>query len=161
MSLTVWYDAACPLCRREIAMMRRLDRRGRIAVVAIDEGSSCPIDREALLARFHAREDGRMLSGAADLSAGRQPAQVQPLEPVDIACLAHQPLLGEQEHPAALASDQPLILQLPQHPVDVHGGQPDRIAHLLLGQSQREGGGDIDPGLAHLRAQRHKQLCAI
>ncbi|MDR6114185.1 MULTISPECIES: DUF393 domain-containing protein [unclassified Sphingomonas] len=69
MSLTVWYDAACPLCRREIAMMRRLDRRGRIAFVAIDEDSSCPIDREALLARFHAREDGRMLSGAAAFAA--------------------------------------------------------------------------------------------
>ena len=69
MSLTVWYDAACPLCRREIAMMRRLDWRGRIAFVAIDEGSSCPIDRKAMLARFHACEDGRMLSGAAAFAA--------------------------------------------------------------------------------------------
>jgi len=25
--LTVWYDGACPLCLREIALMRRLDGR--------------------------------------------------------------------------------------------------------------------------------------
>jgi len=29
-SLEVWYDGACPLCMREIALMRRLDRAGRI-----------------------------------------------------------------------------------------------------------------------------------
>jgi len=70
-TVTVWYDAACPLCRREIALMRRLDRRGRIDFVAIGgEGADqCPIDRDTLLARFHAREDGRMLSGAAAFAA--------------------------------------------------------------------------------------------
>ncbi|WP_428978583.1 DCC1-like thiol-disulfide oxidoreductase family protein [Chenggangzhangella methanolivorans] len=26
----VWYDDGCPLCRREIAVMRRLDRRDAI-----------------------------------------------------------------------------------------------------------------------------------
>ena len=29
----VWYDGACPLCLREIALMRRLDRRGRISFI--------------------------------------------------------------------------------------------------------------------------------
>lgn len=68
--LTVWHDGACPLCRREIALMRRLDRRGAIMFVdASDPASSCPADRDALLARFHAREDGRMLSGAAAFAA--------------------------------------------------------------------------------------------
>ena len=31
--LTVWHDGACPLCRREIALMRRLDRRGAIRFI--------------------------------------------------------------------------------------------------------------------------------
>ena len=68
--LTVWYDGGCPLCLREIALMRRLDRGGRIRFVdATDPDDSCPIDRRTLLARFHAREDGRMLSGAAAFAA--------------------------------------------------------------------------------------------
>ncbi len=68
--LTVWHDGRCPLCRREIAMMRRLDRRGAIDFVdAADPASRCPADRQALLASFHAREDGRMLSDAAAFAA--------------------------------------------------------------------------------------------
>lgn len=69
--VTVWYDGGCPLCRREIAAMRRLDRRGRIAFVDVDwDGEGvCPIDRAELLARFHACEDGRIVSGAAAFAA--------------------------------------------------------------------------------------------
>jgi predicted DCC family thiol-disulfide oxidoreductase YuxK len=70
--LTVWYDGQCPLCRREIALMRRLDRAERIDFVDVaepDSPVSCPVDREALLARFHAREDGRLLVGAAAFAA--------------------------------------------------------------------------------------------
>lgn len=69
--LTVWHDGACPLCRREIALMRRLDRRGAIAFVDIadPDAADCPLDRAALLARFHAREDGALLSGAAAFAA--------------------------------------------------------------------------------------------
>jgi predicted DCC family thiol-disulfide oxidoreductase YuxK len=70
-SVTVWYDGDCPLCRREIALMRRLDRLGRIDFmnVASAGGQACPVDRAALLARFHALEDGRLLSGAAAFAA--------------------------------------------------------------------------------------------
>jgi len=68
--VTVWHDGTCPLCRREIALMRRLDRRGAIRFVdASDPDGICPIDRRAMLARFHAREDGRLLSGAAAFAA--------------------------------------------------------------------------------------------
>jgi predicted DCC family thiol-disulfide oxidoreductase YuxK len=68
--LDVWFDGDCPLCVREIALMRRLDRRGRIAFHDLSDGTGvCPIDRGAMLARFHAREDGRMLSGAAAFAA--------------------------------------------------------------------------------------------
>lgn len=70
MSLTVWHDGGCPLCRREIALMRRLDRRGAITFIDASDGTSvCPGDRQALLARLHAEEDGRMLSGAAAFAA--------------------------------------------------------------------------------------------
>ena len=68
--LTVWYDGGCPLCVREIALMRRLDRGHAIEWVDVADGASaCPIDRADLLARFHAREDGAMLSGAAAFAA--------------------------------------------------------------------------------------------
>jgi predicted DCC family thiol-disulfide oxidoreductase YuxK len=69
-SLTIWYDSACPLCQREIALMRRLDRRGRIEFVdAINPENSCPIDQAEILARFHAEENGKLLSGAAAFAA--------------------------------------------------------------------------------------------
>ena len=69
--LTVWFDGACPLCLREIALMRRLDRRGAIDFVDIGtEGAACPIDPALLLKRFHAREaDGLLLDGAAAFAA--------------------------------------------------------------------------------------------
>ena len=68
--LIVWFDGACPLCRREIAAMRWLDFRKRIMFVDLEsEGSDCPIDRRALLARFHAQENGVILSGAAAFAA--------------------------------------------------------------------------------------------
>jgi predicted DCC family thiol-disulfide oxidoreductase YuxK len=68
-TLTVWHDGSCPLCRREIALMRRLDRRGAIRFVDATTAQACPIDRADLLARFHAMEDGRLLSGAAAFAA--------------------------------------------------------------------------------------------
>lgn len=68
--LDVWFDGDCPLCVREIALMRRLDRRGRIAFHDVANGQGvCPIDRAELLARFHAREDGRLMSGAEAFAA--------------------------------------------------------------------------------------------
>lgn len=67
----VWYDGACPLCLREIALMRRLDRRGVIDFVDVAAGAdpTCPIDRAELLARFHAEENGQVVSGAAAFAA--------------------------------------------------------------------------------------------
>jgi predicted DCC family thiol-disulfide oxidoreductase YuxK len=63
---TVWFDGDCPLCVREIALIRRLDRRGAIEFVDLAAGAGCPLDRGAMLARFHAQEaDGPIVSGAA------------------------------------------------------------------------------------------------
>ena len=73
--VTVWHDGGCPLCAREIALMRRLDRHGAIAFVDVTERSAvCPCSRSELLARFHAREEGQpgsgpLLSGAAAFAA--------------------------------------------------------------------------------------------
>jgi predicted DCC family thiol-disulfide oxidoreductase YuxK len=64
--VTVWFDGGCPLCLREIAVMRRLDRRGRISFVDVAASDAvCPTDRAALLARFHAAEGTTLYSGAA------------------------------------------------------------------------------------------------
>lgn len=67
----VWFDGACPLCIREIALMRRLDKRGAITFIDVAQGAdpSCPIDRATLLARFHAEESGVVHSGAAAFAA--------------------------------------------------------------------------------------------
>jgi predicted DCC family thiol-disulfide oxidoreductase YuxK len=69
-SVTVWFDGACPLCTHEIGLMRKLDRRGAIAFIDVLSAQSCPIDRRALLARFHAKErDREIVSGAAAFAA--------------------------------------------------------------------------------------------
>lgn len=66
----MWFDGACRLCTREIALMRRLDRRGRIAFVDVSgDAVSCPIDRATLLARFHAAEGDQLYQGAAAFAA--------------------------------------------------------------------------------------------
>ncbi len=68
--MKVWYDGACPLCIREIRFMRRLDRDRRIAFVDISRADAiCPLDRQLMLGRFHAEENGRILSGAAAFAA--------------------------------------------------------------------------------------------
>lgn len=70
-SVSVWWDSSCPLCRREISLMKRLDTRKSIDFIDIigDDGSNCPLDRKTMLARFHAKENGVMFSGAAAFAA--------------------------------------------------------------------------------------------
>jgi predicted DCC family thiol-disulfide oxidoreductase YuxK len=68
--LIVWHDGGCPMCQREIALMRRLDRAGRIEFIDVASPDSvCPIDPAAMVARFHATENGVLLSGAAAFAA--------------------------------------------------------------------------------------------
>lgn len=67
-ALTVLYDGACPLCRREIGLYRGLRPDTPVcfadvsaAAAALPQGTT----RAQLLARFHVRDrDGRLLSGA-------------------------------------------------------------------------------------------------
>ena len=50
--------------------MRRLDKRRAINFIDISrEDTACPINRADMLARFHAEENGVMLSGAAAFAA--------------------------------------------------------------------------------------------
>ncbi len=50
--------------------MRRLDRRGAVTFIDVQtQGAACPLSPDDLLARFHASEDGRMVSGAAAFAA--------------------------------------------------------------------------------------------
>ena len=65
--VTVWFDSACPICKREISIMRGLDWRQRINFVDIYAAdTACPVDVASLLARFHARDNaGHIVSGAA------------------------------------------------------------------------------------------------
>ena len=68
--LVVWFDGGCPLCRREIALMRRLDAGRAITFKDVAPGNvECPLDRAEVLARFHASENGRIVSGAEAFAA--------------------------------------------------------------------------------------------
>lgn len=66
--LTVLYDGACPLCRREIGIYRGLQSNTPVCFADVSD-TALPLPpgttREQLLARFHVRaHDGRLLSGA-------------------------------------------------------------------------------------------------
>ena len=50
--------------------MQRLDWLRRIGFIdAGDQNAICPLEREQLLARFHALENGKLLSGASAFAA--------------------------------------------------------------------------------------------
>lgn len=67
--LTVLYDGACPLCRREIGFYQRLSPTTPLCFADVsDAAQALPpgTTRDQLLARFHVRgPDGQLLSGAA------------------------------------------------------------------------------------------------
>lgn len=67
-TLTVLYDGACPLCRREIAVYRGLKPHTPVCFADVSD-PALPLPggttRAQLLARFHVRgSDGSLLSGA-------------------------------------------------------------------------------------------------
>lgn len=72
--LSVYYDSACPLCRREVALYRRLDRARRVRWIDLHARAGDPasrgISRERALRRLHAvGSDGRVVSGARAFAA--------------------------------------------------------------------------------------------
>ncbi len=67
-TLTVMFDGACPLCRREVGVYQSLTPLETVAWLDVSEASAglAPQDRARFMARFHVRQkDGRLLSGAA------------------------------------------------------------------------------------------------
>lgn len=67
---TVYFDGACPVCSREIAMYRRqpgAEQVGWVDVTACDAAAlGTGLNRDAALARLHLRRaDGTLVSGAA------------------------------------------------------------------------------------------------
>lgn len=68
--MIVYYDGGCPLCSREIRVMRRLDRHRRLSFLDVTRHDVGAMDRDALLRRFHVRgSDGHTVSGAAAFAA--------------------------------------------------------------------------------------------
>lgn len=67
---TVYFDGACPLCRREIDHYRRQVQSAPVAWVDVSRCDAAELgsdlDRATALARMHVRRaDGRLVSGAA------------------------------------------------------------------------------------------------
>lgn len=61
----VYYDGACPLCRAEIDLYRRLGSRARFHDLTTDGERPPGVSRDAALARFHVRDGhGRVHTGA-------------------------------------------------------------------------------------------------
>lgn len=70
-ALTVYFDGSCPLCRREIAIYRRLPEALTIAWVDVSAGQDLGgvLSCESAMARFHVRDaQGHLFSGAAAFS---------------------------------------------------------------------------------------------
>jgi len=67
-SLSVFYDGACPVCRREIGVYRDLAPAQPVEFCDVSQSSlrlPAELTREQALARFHVRHaDGRIESGA-------------------------------------------------------------------------------------------------
>lgn len=66
-ALTVYFDGACPLCAREIALYRRCRGAERVAFVDVSADTTLGdgLSPAAALARFHVRDaDGGLVSGA-------------------------------------------------------------------------------------------------
>src|SRR4051812_33030826 len=67
-AVEVFFDGDCPLCRREIAWLKKLDRRSRVRFTNIADPQFDPTilgtTQERLMDQIHARlPDGRWIQG--------------------------------------------------------------------------------------------------
>jgi len=114
--LTVLYDGACPLCRREIGVYRGLQSSTPVCFADVSDAAlllPSGTTREQLLARFHVRNtDGQLLSGAQAFFAlwaelpgwrwlarvGRLPGMARVMERVYRLFLHARPMLQRWAH---------------------------------------------------------------
>lgn len=66
--MQVYFDGACPLCRKEIAWLRRRDRHGKLQMIDISaaefDGAAVGRSYDQLMGELHARlPDGRWITG--------------------------------------------------------------------------------------------------
>jgi predicted DCC family thiol-disulfide oxidoreductase YuxK len=83
-SVELFYDGDCPLCRREIAMLRRLDRLARIEFtdIAAPGFDPTPLGKTHadLMARIHGRRpDGSLVEGVEVFRLAYQAVGLGPL----------------------------------------------------------------------------------
>ena len=67
-ALEVFFDGACPFCAREVSLLKRMDRRGRVLFTDLSEPGFSPdragVPWSAMMARIHARlADGTLVEG--------------------------------------------------------------------------------------------------
>ena len=68
LELSLLYDGDCPLCNREIEVLRRRDKRGAIAMIDISapgfDASVYGLDQQTVMARIHGvLPDGTVIEG--------------------------------------------------------------------------------------------------
>jgi len=71
--LTIYYDASCPLCTREVSILKRYDHAGQLALVDCSPAEFAAVDdhtRSAMMQLIHARDAaGQWLIGAPVFAA--------------------------------------------------------------------------------------------
>jgi predicted DCC family thiol-disulfide oxidoreductase YuxK len=80
----IFYDGECPLCAREVNMLRRLDRRTRILLTDIAapgfDASALGLTQAALMDSIHGRlPDGRLIEGVEVFRRAYQAIGLRPL----------------------------------------------------------------------------------
>jgi predicted DCC family thiol-disulfide oxidoreductase YuxK len=71
--ITIYYDASCPICEREIRLLKEFDRENKIELVdcsPLSYAGEAEFSRESMMRLIHAKtDDGQWLIGAPVFAA--------------------------------------------------------------------------------------------